>query len=195
MTDKNKSGVVPDAFTIADSDVTDNANKHDSHIANTENNDTVSGTDKPKDNRQKGWDNLIPQNKRTKEQQRAIASQGGKASVAAQRKKKELKERCKILLELMPNKALIEKSLGEDITLPEGTDMYDLMIAKMMQVTVLDGNVKAFEAVRDSAGDKPTDKIVQDVAVMTDKDKALMEIVAARMSAGDGQGKDIQSKH
>jgi hypothetical protein len=90
----------------------------------------------------------------------------------------------------MPNKALIEKSLGEDISLPEGTDMYDLMIAKMMQVTVLDGNVKAFEAVRDSAGDKPTDKIVQDVAVMTDKDKALMEIVAARMSAGDGQGKN-----
>jgi hypothetical protein len=192
MTDKNKPGSIPDAFTITNSDVTgtDNANKHDSHIANTENNDTVSGTDKPKDNRQKGWDNLIPQNKRTEEEQRAIASQGGKASGEARRKKKELKERCKILLELMPNKALIEKSLGEDISLPEGTDMYDLMIAKMMQVTVLDGNVKAFEAVRDSAGDKPTDKIVQDVAVMTDKDKALMEIVAARMSAGDGQGKD-----
>lgn len=191
MTDKNKPGVIPDAFTTANSDVTgtDNADKHDSHIANIENNDTVPGTDKPKDNRQKGWDNLIPQNKRTEEEQRAIASQGGKASGEARRKKKELKERCKILLELMPNKALIEKSLGEDMSLPEGTDMYDLMIAKMMQVTVLDGNVKAFEAVRDSAGDKPTDKIVQDVAVMTDKDRALMEIVAARMSAGDGQKK------
>ena len=136
-----------------------------------------------------GKRNLIDQSKRTKEEQKKIASMGGKASVAAQRKKKELKERCKMLLELMPNKALIEKSLGTDIELPEGTDMYDLMIAKMMQVTVLDGNVKAFEAVRDSAGDKPTDKIVQDVAVMTDKDKALMEIVAARMSAGDGQKK------
>lgn len=180
MTDK-KDGVVNDAFKLTDSNV--------DGVLSAEN-PVCDADDKPKDNRQKGWDNLIPQNRRTEEEQRAIASQGGKASVAARRKKKELKERCKLLLELMPNKALIEKSLGTDIELPEGTDMYDLMIAKMMQVTVLDGNVKAFEAVRDSAGDKPTDKIVQDVAVMTDKDKALMEIVAARMSVGERQDKD-----
>lgn len=130
-------------------------------------------------------DNLVDMNHRTEEEQRAIAIAGGKASGEARRKKKELKDRCKILLEMMPNKALIAKSLGDDTKLPEGADMYDLMIAKMMQVAALDGNVKAFEAVRDSAGDKPTEKVQQDIAVMTDKDKELMKIIESRMSSGD----------
>lgn len=132
-------------------------------------------------------ENLVDMRYLTAEKQREIAVAGGKASVEARRKKKELKDRCKILLEMMPNKALIAKSLGNDTELPEGADMYDLMIAKMMQVAALDGNVKAFEAVRDSAGDKPTDKVQQDIAVMTDKDKELMAIIEARMSAGKGQ--------
>jgi hypothetical protein len=130
-------------------------------------------------------DNLVDMNHRTEEEQRAIATAGGKASGEARRKKKELKDRCKILLEMMPNKALIAKSLGDDTKLPEGADMYDLMIAKMMQVAALDGNVKAFEAVRDSAGDKPTEKVQQDIAVMTDKDKELMKIIESRMSSGN----------
>lgn len=132
-------------------------------------------------------DNLVDMRDLTAEKQREIAVAGGKASVEARRKKKELKDRCKILLEMMPNKALIAKSLGDDTELPEGADMYDLMIAKMMQVAALDGNVKAFEAVRDSAGDKPTEKVQQDVAFMTDKDKELMAIIEARMSANGGQ--------
>ena len=129
--------------------------------------------------------NLVDLRTRTTEEQQQIATAGGKASGEARRKKKELKDRCKILLEMMPNKALIAKSLGDDTKLPEGADMYDLMIAKMMQVAALDGNVKAFEAVRDSAGDKPTEKVQQDIAVMTDKDKELMKIIESRMSSGD----------
>jgi hypothetical protein len=151
--------------------------------------DTNNTTDKNKNSRAISNANLIDMNHRTEKEQRDIAIAGGKASGEARRKKKELKDRCKILLEMMPNKALITKSLGDDTELPEGADMYDLMIAKMMQVVVLDGNVKAFEAVRDSAGDKPTEKVQQEVAVMTDKDKELMAIIEARMSSRDGQSK------
>lgn len=140
--------------------------------------------DKPK---RHGIDNLKPQNTRTKEEQRLIATQGGKASGEARRKKKELKERCKILLEMMPNKELIAKSLGSGAELPENADMYDLMIAKMMQDAILEGNVKAAEFVRDSAGDKPTDKTEVNAAVMTAQDLEMIRNIERRVSAENGQ--------
>ena len=146
-------------------------------------NKPVESDSKPKLN---GLNNLVSLADRTTEERREIAIKAGKASGEARKKKKELKERCKILLEMMPNKALIAKSLGEDAELPESADMYDLMIAKMVQVAMLDGNVKAAEFVRDSAGDKPTDKSEVTASVMTEKDIELMQIIERRMSAGDG---------
>lgn len=144
-------------------------------------------TDKPDKPKRHGMENLIPMNALTEEKQREIASAGGKASGEARRKKKDLKERCRILLEMVPKQDLITKSLGENAELPEGADMYDLIMAKMMQVASLDGNVKAAEFVRDSAGDKPTDKSEVTASVMTEKDIELMQIIERRMSAGDGQ--------
>lgn len=133
-----------------------------------------------------GTKNLVSLADRTTEEKQKIAIQGGKASGEARRKKKDLKERCRILLEMVPKQDLIAKSLGENAELPEGADMYDLIMAKMMQVASLDGNVKAAEFVRDSAGDKPTDKSEVTASVMTEKDIELMQIIERRMSAGDG---------
>lgn len=172
--------MIADKYTVKDTD---------KYPAKPAENDMENTQENIKNSRAISNANLIDMNHRTEKEQREIAIAGGKASGEARRKKKELKDRCKILLEMMPNKALIAKSLGDDTELPEGADMYDLMIAKMMQVAALDGNVKAFEAVRDSAGDKPTEKVQQDIAVMTDKDKELMAIIEARMSAGGGQSK------
>lgn len=47
-----------------------------------------------------GHENLIPMDKRTKEEQREIASAGGRASVAARRRKKNLFEMTRMVLEL-----------------------------------------------------------------------------------------------
>lgn len=44
--------------------------------------------------------NLIPQNKRTKSEQREIASLGGKKSVVSRRKKKYIKEQLETLMQL-----------------------------------------------------------------------------------------------
>ena len=49
-------------------------------------------------------DNLIPQSKRTKEEQRAIAKKGGIASGKARREKKAMRETLVILLS-MPMKS------------------------------------------------------------------------------------------
>lgn len=135
-----------------------------------------------------GIDNLKPQNTRTKEEQRQIAIQGGKASGEARRKKKAIREVCETLLSMQANSGLKAK-INPDIELPEGATVYDVLVASMAQEAI-DGNVKAAEFIRDSAGDKPTDKSEITAAVMTDKDRELMEIIERRMSAGDGQKPD-----
>ena len=54
---------------------------------------------KKKDGRD-GTKNLIPQSKRTKEEQKKIATLGGKASGIARRKKADLKKTMQVLLSL-----------------------------------------------------------------------------------------------
>lgn len=82
--------------------------------------------------------NLIPQNRRTKREQREIASKGGKKSGEARRDRKKLKEALLLLLakgETQDNicLALIEKAQS--------------------------GDTKAFEVIRDTIGEKPVDKL------------------------------------
>lgn len=89
-------------------------------------------------------DNLVPQNKRTKEEQRKIASMGGKASAKARRARKTLREELILLLSEgdVQNKislALIDEALNGN---------------KSGSVT------KAFEVIRDSIGEKPVDKVM-----------------------------------
>lgn len=49
-----------------------------------------------------GTKNLIPQSKRTKEEQRKIAKMGGKASGEARRQKRDMRELMKMMLEMNP---------------------------------------------------------------------------------------------
>ena len=85
-------------------------------------------------------DNLIPQSERTKEEQREIARQGGIASGEARREKKLFKE-------------AIEKRLGKSLD-----DIVEAMIRESTK-----GNVQATTFLRDTIGEKPTDKLEADV--------------------------------
>ena len=60
----------------------------------------------------KGVENLIPQNERTKEEQRAIAKKGGVASGVARREKAQLKSAVKLLLSLPVKDPNIKKQLS-----------------------------------------------------------------------------------
>lgn len=65
-----------------------------------------------------GHDNLIPVNKRTKEEARDISQKGGKASGEARRKKRDLKEKIKAYFETlddsgMDNETKIIVKLGQ----------------------------------------------------------------------------------
>lgn len=82
-------------------------------------------------------ENLVSLATRTTEERRAIAKKGGVASGKARNKRKTLKEELLLLLE-------------------DGDTQKNISVALIQQA--LEGNTKAFEVIRDSIGEKPTDK-------------------------------------
>ena len=82
----------------------------------------------------KGHENLVPQNRRTKAEQRAIAKKGGIASGEARRARKTFKDELLYLLE-------------------QGDTQEKISVALIRQAQR--GNIKAFETIRDTVGEKP----------------------------------------
>lgn len=159
--------------------------KEISHNADQESKNTVTGNSAEKDGqkktgKEKGYANLIPSNRRTPEERREIAIKAGKASGESRRRRKTAKEIAQTILSTQLNAAQIEEILdGAKDLIGEDKSAYAVMIAKMVQEANR-GNVQAFTAVRDTAGDKPTDK--QEVtAAVTAGDVALLGKVAARL--------------
>lgn len=179
--DKNRVDIAEDnGCTIQQED-----SKEISHDADQESKNTVTGNSAEKDGqkktgKEKGYANLIPMNKMTKAEQREIAKKGGKASAESRKRRKTAKEIAQTILSTQLNAAQIEEILdGAKDLIGEDKSAYAVMIAKMIQEANR-GNVQAFTAVRDTAGDKPTDK--QEVtATVTAGDVALMDKVAARL--------------
>lgn len=99
---------------------------------------------KPKTGRN-GTKNLKPV--RSKEEAKERGQKGGKASGEARRKKKELRE----CLEILLDKEMKSRS-GETMTGAEAIS------AKLFE-KALHGDIKAFEVIRDTAGQKPVDRI------------------------------------
>lgn len=83
----------------------------------------------------------------TSEEAREYGSKGGKASVKARRKKKELKECMQALLE-------------SEITASNGVVMTgaEALCTKVFQ-KALKGDLRAFEVARDTSGQKPAEKV------------------------------------
>ena len=88
-----------------------------------------------------------PINKRSTSEQREIRSKGGKKSGEVRRAKKTMKE----MLDYLLTKEITNKS-GEKATTQEA-----ISLALIKQA--LNGNVKAFALIRDTIGEKPTEKI------------------------------------
>ena len=96
-----------------------------------------------------GIKNLIPQNQRTKEEQRQIATMGGRASGEARRAKKTMREVLEVLLE----------------TVDKGSDKTNIEVMMASAVRkAMNGDLKAMEFVRDTSGQKPDTQItVKDI--------------------------------
>lgn len=92
--------------------------------------------------------NLKPQNKRTKSEQREIARKGGIASGKARKKRKEFKEALKTALTVVIENDKTVQEIG-----------IEALLERFMK-----GDPKVFELVRDTIGEKPTEK--QEVKVV-----------------------------
>ena len=100
-------------------------------------------------------EDLIPLNKRTIEEQKKIASAGGKASGKARRNKALLKDCINILME----QKVVDPKSGKKITGAEQLSV-NLWLKALSEMDTAKA-AKAFEVLRDTSGQKPADKIEQ----------------------------------
>lgn len=115
-------------------------------------------------------------NKRlTKEEMSERNSKAGKASVQKKRDTRTLKE---IMLELLAAEAPEEdiKKYG----LPAGASNSMVMSAAAAR-KAREGDLKALEIVRDTAGQMPTKEVNLSADIVTEADKKLIDKVAARI--------------
>ena len=87
-----------------------------------------------------GNENLISLADRTTEEQREIARKGGLKSGEVRKARKTLKETLLLMLE-------------------QGNTQDNITLALLQKA--LNGDTKAYEVIRDTVGEKPTDKIEQ----------------------------------
>lgn len=97
----------------------------------------------------------------TTDKAREIGSKGGKASVEARRRKKDLR----LALEMLLEKDFKDKN-GNTIS---GTEA---ITAKLFE-KAMKGDVRAFETLRDTVGQKPVEKV--EVAKI-DKEQSMQEL-------------------
>lgn len=93
-------------------------------------------------------------------------SKGGKASAIARKNKKDLREMLEILLE----KSYTNKN-GETI---DGTEVISTALMKK----AMQGDIRAFETIRDTVGQKPVERVMiseVDQSVIDEVEKAVLK--------------------
>lgn len=137
-----------------------------------------------------GKKNLIPMDKHPIEKQKEWTTKGAQKTNEIKKRKKDIKTICNELLNISAldiaqdvlNADLVEKLKNNDIDIT----LYDLVVIKQIENAIDKGSVKSAEFLRDSAGDKPTDKIQNDINVISDSDKELMELINDRLNVLEG---------
>ena len=123
-----------------------------------------------------GYDNIKDYgfDKLTAEEQREIASKGGKASVKARRKRKNIQDTTKLILGL----DVIDDTTNEilDKFGVEDKDLQSLMICKLI-LKAINGDVKAVRTVLEITGESAK---YQKQGDNNDNDKVLMFIEAMK---------------
>lgn len=125
------------------------------------------------------------------EERREIQQAGGAASGETRRARRSLKETCQMIadLSLSSKDALTDEGaqrIAEQIEQQTGKPctIYEAMAAAQA-VQAMAGNVKAFVAFRDSAGDKPADQMEITAEAVTDADRELMQNIQKRLQKND----------
>lgn len=114
-------------------------------------------------------------NRRHADETKARCIKGGKNSA---QKKKDLRTLKEIALELMAAEASPEDI--KKYNLPEGVSNAVVMTAAAIK-KAREGDMKAYESLRDTAGQMPTKEVQVSAEVFTEANKALLDKVADRI--------------
>lgn len=107
-----------------------------------------------------GRDDLIPLSKRSREEVQEIARKGGINSGIARRQRRTVKEVASAVLGMrapLTQKEKVELSKRWGVK-PEDLDVLFVSMAKVAMAAIK-GDLRAFEVIRDSAGEKPQDSV------------------------------------
>ena len=191
----NGADITPDKDNITgsvnNSGIDSPVNDSDNNAVNADNtspdNDSLNNSSesekKDVNGKYDGRANLIPFNKLSEDEQKEIRSKGGKASGEARRKKRDMREVAKAILEHAMNEAQIEEVLGNSKELLDGDKSVMAVLTARMVQEAGKGSYKHYETLRDTAGFKPKDEIGISADIMTDADRELVEKVNRRLEA------------
>ena len=128
----------------------------------------------------KGHENLIPLNQRSEEDKKRIASMGGKASVEARRRKKDLYEITKMMLNSdldAENKESVREICGE---LPDEAMTVNALVVSGQIKSAIEGNTKAFVALAEMQDKASTDNKENKYTIpITDITKDFVDVYRA----------------
>lgn len=118
----------------------------------------------------------------TSAEARIQGEKGGIASGKARREKRDMQKMAQMMLERVLTGQQIDRTLGEQAESLIGEDRTAMavMIGKQI-LEACEGNTKAFETLRDTAGYKPKDQLEVAADIMTEADRALVNKVSKRL--------------
>ena len=117
----------------------------------------------------------------TSEEARINGAKGGKASGEARRRKRSMREACEIILAMSLESEEAAKLMDvEDIKSfaeanGKNITVQDAMILKQAQMALM-GSHRSFELIRDTAGEKPKERIETNNDTLERLDEVLKEI-------------------
>ena len=121
------------------------------------------------------------------EKRKEIQQKGAAVSNERQAKRRSIRDVCETLLALeLPNKAAITddeaREMAEKMAQATGkpVTVYDAIVCAQT-AAAMQGNTKAAEYIRDSAGDKPGENVRLDADIMTEGDRKLLAKLQAAM--------------
>lgn len=132
-----------------------------------------------------GCKNLVPYRERSKEEARENGAKGGIKSGETRRKKRDMMQVAKAILEHAMTEEQITEVLGSSESLLDGDKSVMAVLTARMVQEAGKGSYKHYETLRDTAGFKPKDVIGVTADIMTDADRALMEKVGRRLNVQD----------
>ena len=153
----------------------------------------IDGDIEPETAKERGLLNLrkrVPFNQMDAEKRKEICRKGAKAINQLHGEKKTARECLTNILSLKITDEIvagadIDPAIAERLKRdnPNAT-IYDLIHAVAVG-RALEGSVNAMQFIRDTNGDKPTDRIDVTGEIVTDSDRALMQAIAQRLDSGE----------